>query len=116
MKYTPLYNLIIRGYHKSWVIIRVSIYKPRGVALASLPTPRLRAVRVYLPPYPSSFFVRIFIHPPNPRPADPFSNAILSFFNHWRGWSRPKDLSRVSTYMRVTAFHPPVCQVERERE
>lgn len=33
MKYIPLYNLIIRGYHKSWVIIRVSIYKPHGVAL-----------------------------------------------------------------------------------
>ena len=27
MKYAPLYNLIIPGYHKSSVIIRVPIYK-----------------------------------------------------------------------------------------
>lgn len=37
MKYAPLYNLIIRGYHKSWLIIHVSIYKLSrcGVATAA---------------------------------------------------------------------------------
>lgn len=86
MKYTPLYNLIIRGYHKSWVIIRVSIYKPRGVALtfASLILP---------PPAPCISFLPTFS----------LCSGILPVFSFFL--TMPRKGSAVPKYVRVMAFH-----------
>lgn len=89
MKYTPLYNLIIRGYHKSWVIIRVSIYKPRGVAL--------------------TFASLILPHPPPPPHASPFCltfslcSGILPVFSFFS--PMPRKGPAVPKYVRVMAFH-----------
>lgn len=86
MKYTPLYNLIIRGYHKSWVIIRVSIYKPRGVALtfASL-----------IPPSPTPCISFL--------PTFSLCSSILPVFSFFSTMLRKG--SAVPKYMRVMAFH-----------
>lgn len=111
MKYTPLYNLIIRGYHKSWVIIRVSIYKPRGVALTSArahPFAPTSAQRVFLPCcLPTSFlFVRLFSR---------YSRSS------WRCWARPRKSPSCafSTYVcvcvraRLWASHTRLFMVQR---
>lgn len=120
MKYTPLYNLIIRGYHKSWVIIRVSIYKPRGVALAPLsarPSSSRRPCTTSSSPSPPSSFVRIF-QPSLPLFLSPLrggglrflSVAILSFLcDQLGGWSRPKDpLAREEVSLPTCVSRPSI--------